>query len=215
MSITYEEALSTLTAMFQEPWNADLLDSVLRHFEGHMENTVDAVLMHGDADPNILVERLESSKSGATMEDMDAELARQLAADATDSTDHTVHTSNLSHSTPSRESRPPEFMSNTAPISSNVGSLDKKRRGIATTLPLDFLRIPGQQHISSDEALARMLQDKLFQDEIRNNPEFAHLARGGRRSQPGQSHINHSSGEDFLKAVQGKFVRLFDSKYFS
>lgn len=199
MSITYEEALSTLTAMFQEPWNADLLDSVLRHFEGHMENTVDAVLMHGDADPNILVQRLESSKSGATMEDMDAELARQLAGDSTHSTDHTEHTGNLSHSSPSR----PEVAPNITSISYTAEGSDRKRRGIPTTLPPDFLRIPGgQQQISSDEALARMLQDKLFQDEIRNNPEFAHLARGGRRPQSGPSHLNHNSGEDFLKAVQ-------------
>lgn len=33
----------------------------------------------------------------------------------------------------------------------------------------------------SDEQLARMLQDELFQEELRNNPEFSHLA-GGRRN---------------------------------
>jgi hypothetical protein len=34
--------------------------------------------------------------------------------------------------------------------------------------------------IMSDEQLARMLQDELFQEELRNNPEFSHLA--GRRN---------------------------------
>ena len=63
MSITYEEALGTLTAMFS--------DTVLRHFEGHMENTVDAVLTHGDANPQDLVQRLEQSKSGASMAELD------------------------------------------------------------------------------------------------------------------------------------------------
>jgi hypothetical protein len=202
MTITYEEALSTLTAMFQEPWDEDLLDSVLRHFEGHMENTVDAILIHGDADPNILVRRLEASKSGATIEDMDAELARELAGASSDNTDRTLHTSNVNHSPPSgtRRSTVPASTSTSTSISDDSSSLNRKARGIPTTLPVDFLRIPGND-MSSDEALARMLQDKLFQDEIRNNPEFAHLARGGRRVQAGQSH-HHNSGEDFLKAVQ-------------
>jgi hypothetical protein len=200
MTITYEEALSTLTAMFQEPWDEDLLDSVLRHFEGHMENTVDAILIHGDADPNILVTRLEASKSGATIEDMDAALARELAGAASDTTDRTFHTSNVSHvQIGTRRSVPTDTSTS---ISNDSVSLNKKTRGIPTTLPEEFLRIPGN-NISSDEALARMLQDKLFQDEIRNNPEFAHLARGGRRAQPGQS-PHQNSGEDFLKAVQGK-----------
>ena len=33
----------------------------------------------------------------------------------------------------------------------------------------------------TDEQLARMLQDELFQVELRNNPEFSHLAHGGGR----------------------------------
>ena len=33
----------------------------------------------------------------------------------------------------------------------------------------------------TDEQLARMLQDELFQEELRNNPEFSHLAHGGGR----------------------------------
>jgi len=34
MSISYEEALSTLQAMFGAPWTQDSLDTVLRHFQG-------------------------------------------------------------------------------------------------------------------------------------------------------------------------------------
>ena len=34
MSISYEEALSTLQAMFGEPWTRESLDAVLRHFQG-------------------------------------------------------------------------------------------------------------------------------------------------------------------------------------
>jgi len=73
-----------------------------------------------------------------------------------------------------------------------------KGRGTPTTLPRDFLRIPGHatpttnatsspapgnSQMISDEQLARMLQDELFVSELANNPEFAHIAtnqRGGR-----------------------------------
>ena len=36
MSISYEEALSTLQAMFGEPWTRETLDTVLRHFQGYV-----------------------------------------------------------------------------------------------------------------------------------------------------------------------------------
>jgi hypothetical protein len=73
----------------------------------------------------------------------------------------------------------------------------KKGRGTPNQLPSDFLRIPGRSYPNdttatsstnvdavagemTDEQLARMLQDELFQEELRNNPEFSHLA--GRRN---------------------------------
>jgi len=66
----------------------------------------------------------------------------------------------------------------------------KKGRGHPTTLPDDFLRIPGYKAPGSsaaasgngmdDETLARMLQDELFSEELARNPDFAHLARGRR-----------------------------------
>ncbi len=179
MSITYEQALGTLTSMFSSPWTEDSLDTVLRHFEGHMENTVDAVLTHGDLDPQLLIQRLES---GANQEDLDEQLARQLAngtqqfsAPSTNNRSFPTEGNNVRATTP------------TTPNSSNQSTPQlKKGRGTPTTLPDDFLRIPGKGHnISSDEALARMLQDKLFAEEIRRNPEFAHLAQG--RGHPNRS----------------------------
>lgn len=163
MSITYEQALGTLTSMFSSPWTEDSLDTVLRHFEGHMENTVDAVLTHGDANPELLIKRLES---GTNQEELDEQLARQLANGTQQGT------SNINMSAPAPVPAP-------APAAPKLN----KGRGTPTTLPDDFLRIPNNNgNISGDEALARMLQDKLFADEIRNNPEFAHLAQG--RGQP-------------------------------
>lgn len=184
MSITYEEALATLTSMFTAPWTEDSLDTVLRHFEGHMENTVDAVLAHGDAEPSELLRRLDSSQSGATIEDMDEVLARQLATG-----------SPQTNSQPAQPPAPP-----VRPAAAQKG------RGTPTDLPADFLRIPGgpTNNISDDEALARMLQDKLFAEEIRNNPEFAHLARGQRGAFPGNAN-RQSQGEtpDVIKSLQG------------
>lgn len=79
-----------------------------------------------------------------------------------------------------------------------------KGRGTPVVLPDDFLRIPGRKYPAAsdgaagpiasaagtgqtmtDEQLARMLQDELFQEELRNNPEFSHLA--GRRNPSARS----------------------------
>lgn len=230
MSITYEEALGTLTAMFTDPWDEDSLDTVLRHFEGHMENTVDAVLAHGGSSPAELLKRLESSNAGASIADMDAQLARQMAeqeesrqqraaAAATSNTEsnraRTPVATNVGpgwqRGQTTRNFAPPQAVS--VSVDDPV-STQKKGRGILTNLPPDFLRIPGNggNNMSSDEALARMLQDKLFAEEIKNSPEFAHLARGGGggmvRSQgvghTGQQRANHNSEPPMLKALQGK-----------
>lgn len=211
MSITYEEALGTLTAMFTDPWDEDSLDTVLRHFEGHMENTVDAVLSHGDAPPADLLKRLAASKTGASIADMDEQLARELAQQeqARSRTSRNANTSSV------RVNRPAQNYPGSAPRNNarvapapTPATPTKKGRGTPTQLPPDFLRIPGVStgSMSEDEALARMLQDKLFADEIRNNPEFAHLARGGGGAtgfgnQPAQN--RNPSGDQVLKALQG------------
>jgi hypothetical protein len=84
-------------------------------------------------------------------------------------------------------------------------------RGTPIALPPDFLRIPGRMYPAAsssssssssraaaaatsdmtDEQLARMLQDELFQEELRNNPEFSHLA--GRRN-PRAHHPSWGAG---------------------
>ena len=178
MSITYEEALATLEAMFSAPWNRELLDAVLRHEKGHMENTCDRILNHGDQDPQILVDRLKAGGPEPQVA-LDEELARQLA------------TGGSSTST-SRGGG-----------ASSSSAAKKKGRGTPTTLPDDFLRVPGYKRPAGrsgapssssaaaaangmdDETLARMLQDELFSEELRRNPDFAHLARGGSRSNVG------------------------------
>jgi hypothetical protein len=171
MSISYEEALSTLQSMFGEPWTRDTLDSVLRHHQGHMENTVDQILRYGDRDPQALVDALQAGVDPeASAVTQDEALARQLAQEG-----------RATSSTPSGAS----------------GA--KKGRGTPTALPPDFLRIPSRQasttpmasatpatQMDSDEALARMLQDELFTEELAQNPDFAHLARGRPNTSGGQ-----------------------------
>jgi hypothetical protein len=181
MAISYEEALETLQAMFADPWTRQTLDAVLRHEKGHMENTCELILEHGDKNPQILVDRLKAG-GPAPQVAMDEELARQLTTASS--------SNNGNRSRGGGEG-----------ASQNIG------RGTPTTLPDNFLRLPGyrrssgrsgttstnnnnnninQQQPMDDEALARMLQDELFSEELARNPDFAHLAghgRGGRGQQ--------------------------------
>lgn len=165
MSITYEDALATLEAMFQSPWTRETLDAVLRHENGHMENTCERILNHGDKDPQILVARLKEGGPEPQVA-MDEELARQLMAQQNGGSG-------------SRRNRS---------SAAAAAAPQKKGRGTPTTLPEDFLRIPGYKVPTNaagssvamdDETLARMLQDELFSEELARNPDFAHLARGG------------------------------------
>jgi hypothetical protein len=176
MSISYEEALATLQSMFGESaWSRDDLDAVLRHQQGHMENTCDVILRHGDKDPQILLAQLRDGTydPDASTRAMDEQLARQLARGEQQAVAAAAAGSAAGSSAAAAAVAPPP-----AP----------RGRGKPTTLPDDFLRIPGYeapagsaggQTVMDDEALARMLQDELFSQELARNPDFAHLARGG------------------------------------
>lgn len=188
MAISYEEALATLQAMFTDPWTRESLDAVLRHEKGHMENTCELILQHGDKDPQILVDRLKAGGPEPQVA-MDEELARRLS-----------------------DSR----ASSRQQSSSNASG----GRGTPTTLPADFLRLPGYRPSPSetnrtaatgnaaggqpmdDETLARMLQDELFSEELARNPDFAHLAGQRRSQQRGRSAPRISSSNARLPAAQ-------------
>jgi len=86
MAISYEEALVTLQAMFTEPWTRQSLDAVLRHEKGHMENTCDVILQHGEAktEESALLAAREPLTAGAAPDAMNtpeflAEVERRLA----------------------------------------------------------------------------------------------------------------------------------------
>ena len=133
-----------------------------------MENTVESILGHGDKDPQILLDSLKNG--GNTRTSLDEELARQLSSQV----DSQISTTSSNAAAPAPAGGAP------APAASN----QKRLRGTPTTLPDDFLRVKpvtGKTTMDSDEALARMLQDELFSEELRRNPDFAHLAGQGRR----------------------------------
>jgi len=195
MSITYEEALSTLTSMFSDPWKQDDLDQVLRHFEGHMENTIDTILGHGNGTPQDLLKKLQSSKSGPDQVESDAQYAQQLA---------------LQQNQTASGSRGGGDQSRGG--DQDAQTLVKKGRGIPTQLPADFLCVPGRSNMEDDAALARVLQDKLFAQELKNNPEFAHLARRNQlnpganprnRAYPGMNRGQQQQGPGVIEAISG------------
>jgi hypothetical protein len=155
MSITYEEALATLEAMFGEPWTQETLDTVLRHEKGHMENTCDRILNHGTQDPKILIDRLTSGGPEPQVA-IDEELARQL----------TQQPEGRTRPVPMKKGRgkhtalPEDFL--------RIPGYKRPANAASAGAAMD------------DETLARMLQDELFSEELARNPDFAHLARGNR-----------------------------------
>ena len=185
MPLSYEEALATLNSMFggENKWSNIDLDTVLRHFEGHMENTIESILSHGEGNPAILIARLENggvgsggtqNRSGGTDSkiSLDEELARSLSS-ADDGGCEPIAASPSTNTTSSSSSK------------------------TKVVLPADFLRIPGYKSrggtgnggnsgstMGEDETLARMLQDAFFAQELSSNPEFAHLSSGVRGNRP-------------------------------
>ena len=195
MSITYEDALATLQSMFADPWNRDSLDYVLRNQKGHMENTVDLILRHGDKDPQILIDQLEAGiNPSQTAVAADEALARQLS-----------------------QQQQQQQAPSVSPPSRATGG-----KGKPTTLPEDFLRVPGiapgGSTVVDDEALARMLQDQLFSEELSRNREFAHLARGrssARRSSSGRASGASAAAAGVVNplAAAGSKINEFASKF--
>jgi hypothetical protein len=104
MSLSYEEALSTLQSMFGETWSKESLDAILRHFEGHMENTIEAILNHGRKEPEALIAKLKNFTN------LDEDLARQLEAQEhqQSTTTDSSATTKKGLGTPTR--LPPEFL---------------------------------------------------------------------------------------------------------
>jgi hypothetical protein len=182
---------------------------VLRHFDGHMENTVDSILSHGDKRPMDLIEQLNRAQAGF---DMDEQLAREMNREEENRVSRSMGTEI------SPTSVPPALRRIPAPDNSQIGS--------RTELPHDFLRIPGYPHsnvsstVADDEALAMALQNDLFMKQIRDDPELAHLSRprysntvgpavrqGNPFSSFGRQEHGPHDGPRFMEALSGKMHR--------
>ena len=279
MSLSYEEALSTLQSMFADQgYTSAHLDAVLRHQGGHMDNTVETLLLHGDGSPEELIRKLPtltpgvpsgSSNSSTATIDQDAELARQLAAAEEHAVANNINRRSGPVAATTTGGGGGVSLSSHIPTSTNihagVGSVDTAstrqqkqqssmsnndnnhtttaqtttKKGRAVVLPTDFLRIPGRTYptesnnetssfswpsrsaggtnnmMMTDEQLARMLQDELFQEEIRNNPEFRHLAgrrnprasAGGVVPQQAVGRSNYAGTDRWAGLVSRKWVR--------
>jgi len=153
---------------------------------------VESILGHGDKDPAILLEILKSGNAVAnTAQDQD--LARQLAIQD--------------------RQQQQQQQTGRAAAAAAVSSTKEPGRGTPTDLAPDFLRIPGHNGggvvMDQDEALARMLQDELFSQELANNPEFAHLANS--RGSAGQRRgIPKSSSMSRPPAVAGSEPKIME-----
>lgn len=237
-----------------------IASAVLRHHGGHMENTVETLLHHGEGTPDELMQKLPSIPVGSSANhnaasgggrgvDADEELARQLAAEderqaynnrgGTQSNLGMGMASAMGGNRRSTGQRRPMASNATIPsparkpaAARSTPQLPAGTKGIGThtTLPADFLRIPGQKYpvatnssnnisdpiasasgpggvgqMMSDEQLARMLQDELFQEELRNNPEFSHLAgrRNPRAGYPGGGGRGQSTGRSTYSGAAG------------
>ncbi len=166
-----------------------------------------------------------SSSANAPNMDADERLARQLAAEferqslssAREDGRSTIQTnrSRLNENVPAFRTATTEH-----PVATPQPAAGTKGRGHPTVLPSEFLRIPGRKYpalppdaisrpgtgpsmgqMMTDEQLARMLQDELFQEELRNNPEFSHLA--GRRNPRADHFTGGSSGQMTGRSTYG------------
>ena len=146
MAVSFEDAVDTLLAMFPS-WDKSALSELLLSNQNHMERTVEAVLMMEDPSS---VSTVNTSSASSNM-----------------NTNPSVPTDSFNSSFPPI---PPSSDSRNYP--SNTTSNNTQYRGIRCTLPGDFLRPPSQypmnDNIMADEQLALMLQNELFQREVRD-----------------------------------------------
>lgn len=138
--MAYDDAVSTLQAMFPE-WDKETLETVLTSNNYHVERTIESIfIMQGDA----------VSPSGGNNAPSPSQPTQDLLF--------------VEEDVPVRPSKPSR-------------QVNKKRRnstpgyrGLKCDLPDSFLRPPyweGSRHIIADEELALMLQNEMFQREVR------------------------------------------------
>ena len=181
MTLTYQEALGTLTSMFGEPWTEEALDAVLRHHGGHMENTVETVLSHGDGDPEELVERLAGASSVGPLAGSSASAAAP-AGDFAGNGEGTGGGQRAARGTPA--DLPRDFLR----IPGYDGAVGVGGASSSATSAAD---------LEADAQLAKMLQDEMFTRQLRDDPEYVMAGGypGGRRRPGGGGQVGQGQGQ--------------------
>ena len=145
MAVSFEDAVETLAVMFPS-WDKSALSELLLSNQNHMERTVEAVLMMEDPSS------IPSINTYPSPDNVNSNPA--IPTDTFNS------------------SFPPLPPTTTSRGTSNTSRHSNQYRGTRCTLPSDFLRPPSQypmnDNIMADEQLALMLQNELFQREVRD-----------------------------------------------
>lgn len=188
--ITLDDALASLKSMFPT-YEEDALRELLAANRNHIERTIEAVLMmEGEAEipsgvPPPSTDDSAVSQGGPSSATSGPDTGDLLFGTADDS--------------PKPE--PKEGVVDTAQIQKATSNPTKPgRRGVKVNLPEDFLRPPGWRENNQtlgDEQLAIMLQNEMFQREVRANmgDDFVTRMRrtGGRDPNGGASSSSSSS----------------------
>lgn len=156
MSISYDEAIATLKVMFPD-WEEETLSTILISNQYHVERTIESVLaMSGDQE---IIQAQQQRQQQIEQHQRQAPPTPQQ------------RTTSPQRSNESAARQPPRRESRSAAASNRpmaAPASDPNYRGRKCTLPADFLRPPGYEYRAfADEELALMLQNELFQREVR------------------------------------------------
>mmetsp|Transcript_22749 Transcript_22749/g.39261 ORF Transcript_22749/g.39261 Transcript_22749/m.39261 type:complete len:328 (-) Transcript_22749:169-1152(-) len=195
MSISFESAVETLKVMFPD-WDEETLSTILVSNNYHVENTIETVLSMGETNGD------EKPVSRPT-------------------SPPTTRPGGAVGAPP--PSRPQETSGPTAsqgnPFGAAPSSSSGRNRGLRCDLPADFLRPPSWQPnthtILADEELALMLQDEMFQEQVRqalgenylnetmgpNGTRRTVPASGNARNQPAAGNTQPQPDMGILKAL--------------
>ena len=178
MSIPFETMIDNLQDMFSD-WDRDSLAAILEANHCHIERTIEACLsMSADSGPT----PSSTSSNGTTTNNNNTENLLDLGDDTTNITNTTSnHQENtIAPMNPSYRGVAATTVSSSTSdaTSSSTSNNSKGKRGSACQLPDAFLRPPGHRsaargtsdpNMLPDAELARLLQNELFQRELREH----------------------------------------------
>ncbi|CAM9633647.1 unnamed protein product, partial [Phaeothamnion confervicola] len=201
MAQTSEQAnVEVLAGMFSH-LDRETLAVVLEASDGVVERAIEQLLQDPGAGGGggATAASEPSATTSAPDTTLDEEIARQLARDfdAAEDAAMAAQQQPLPSPPPPQEEQlprgrapPPE-----AAVARPTPPPGPPTRGIRTTLPPDFLRVPGRratptaeerEQIALDEQLAAAMQNESFQRQLASDPEFARMRAARQQAGEGQ-----------------------------